>query len=84
MAMKRRSRQVVPATPKNLALDAQRKIYFEKSFDNWEKKFKEALKKSPGCKNLEVYLKQIHPMVRRPAFGFILVPVGHKHSRRKR
>ena len=83
MALKRKSRQTLPATPKNLALDTQRKKDFEMAFENWEKQFKAALKKSPGCKDLEIYLKQIRPMVMRPSYGPYFVPVGHKRSGRK-
>ena len=71
MAPKHKSRHLVPPTPKNLALDARRKRDFEKAFEKWEKQFKAALKKKPGCKDLEIYLKQIRPMVKPPAYGML-------------
>jgi hypothetical protein len=61
-----------------------RKKEFEKDFDNWEKQFKAALKKNPVFKELEIYLKQIRPMVCKPAFGPFFVPVGHSRSGSRR
>ena len=77
MAITRRTSRKVPATPRNLALDARRKKKFEKDFERWEKKVRAAMKKKP-CKHLQIYLDQLRPMVHIPIYGFLLIPSSKK------
>ena len=83
MAITHRTLRKVPATPRNLALDARRKKKFERDFGRWMKKVKAAMRKRP-CKHLQIYLDQLWPMVIPPVYGHTLVPLGAKRKRGRR